>query len=158
MEVSTVVGYSIEGADERMESARVRAADADSKIVRVQNYMHLLEDAVRKAPGNAELAEELSRAQDGLQAASRLKQEAVRDMAEAEVSQSRAYLEKEQRDERQERITFRKLSQWQHAATYLLYFVMLMNVFITTFGISGSEQTVFGTSQLLRAKNVTSSH
>ncbi len=62
--------------------------------------------------------------------------------------QARAHLEKEQRDERQERVTFRKLSIWQHAATYLLYFVMLMNVFITTFGISGSEHNVFGASQL----------
>jgi len=42
-------------------------------------------------------------------------------------------------------VTFRKVSLWQHAATYLLYFVMLMNVFVTTFGISGSvHSSVFG--------------
>ena len=29
-----------------------------------------------------------------------------------------------------------RVSYWQHMATYLLYFVMLLNVFITTFGIS----------------------
>ena len=27
--------------------------------------------------------------------------------------------------------------------TYLLYFVMLMNIFVTTFGISGSAQDLF---------------
>jgi len=37
------------------------------------------------------------------------------------------------------------VSLWQHAATYLLYFVMLMNVFVTTFGISGGVHgSVFG--------------
>ena len=37
------------------------------------------------------------------------------------------------------------MSLWQHAATYLLYFVMLMNVFVTTFGISGGVHgSVFG--------------
>jgi len=43
---------------------------------------------------------------------------------------------KEQHEDRQERATFRRVSFWQHMATYLLYFVMLLNVFITTFGIS----------------------
>jgi len=33
-------------------------------------------------------------------------------------------------------LAVRKVSFWQHGATYLLYFVMLMNVFITTFGIT----------------------
>ena len=52
----------------------------------------------------------------------------------------------EQYEDRQERLAFRKISFWQHMATYLLYFVMLMNVFITTFGISGGRSdTVFAT-------------
>ena len=53
----------------------------------------------------------------------------------------------EQYEDRQERMAFRKVSFWQHMATYLLYFVMLMNVFITTFGISGGRhEGVFGTT------------
>jgi len=42
-------------------------------------------------------------------------------------------------EDRRERSTFGRIARWQHAATYLLYFVMLMNVFITTFGISGGK-------------------
>ena len=52
----------------------------------------------------------------------------------------------EQYEDKQERLAFRKVSFWQHMATYLLYFVMLMNVFVTTFGISGGRNDgVFAT-------------
>ncbi len=40
---------------------------------------------------------------------------------------------------REERVVYRKGTFWQHCATYLLYFIGLMNVFITTFGISGGH-------------------
>ncbi len=42
-------------------------------------------------------------------------------------------------DCREERVVYRKGTFWQHCATYLLYFIGLMNVFITTFGISGGH-------------------
>ena len=54
---------------------------------------------------------------------------------------------REVQEDGRERLTFRKVSFWQHLATYLLYFVMLMNVFVTTFGISGgAPHSVFGYS------------
>ena len=65
----------------------------------------------------------------------------------------------EQYEDKQERLAFRKVSFWQHMATYLLYFVMLMNIFVTTFGISGGRSdSVFATNNATRANwHVTSS-
>ena len=58
----------------------------------------------------------------------------------------------EQYEDKQERLAFRKVSFWQHMATYLLYFVMLMNIFVTTFGISGGRSdSVFATNNATRA-------
>jgi len=72
-----------------------------------------------------------------------VKKEADAERRAAEARQYHAFYARELAAARRERITFRKLSRWQHAATYLLYFVMLMNIFVTTFGISGSAQDLF---------------
>jgi len=57
--------------------------------------------------------------------------------------QRHAIFVREMEEDRMESTTFRKVALWQHVATYLLYFVMLMNVFVTTFGISGGSSSVF---------------
>ena len=134
----------LERADAAIELARVKSADADVRIVRAAGYVRVVEDALRKTTSgrNADLEAELSRARDDLSAAQREKAESEAEQRLAEAQRHRAVFVKEQRDELQERATFRKVSFWQHGATYLLYFVMLMNVFITTFGITAGPVVV----------------
>lgn len=127
----------LERADCHLESARVKVADAEMKIVRATNYVRVVEDAFKKTPGNSDLEEELVRARETLAAAMREREEGEAEQKLAEAQQRHACNVKEHHEDRRERLTFRKVSFWQHMATYLLYFVMLMNVFITTFGISG---------------------
>lgn len=127
----------LERADCHHESARVKVADADMKIIRATNYVKVVEDAFRKTPGNSDLEEELARARESLATAMREREEGEAEQKLAEAQQRHACNIKEHHEDRRERQTFRKVSFWQHMATYLLYFVMLMNVFITTFGISG---------------------
>jgi len=98
--------------------------------------VQVVEEALKKSPGNAELEGELARAREDLSMATREKDEAEAEQKLSEAQQHHAFFVKEQHEDRQERFTFRKVSFWQHMATYLLYFVMLLNVFITTFGIS----------------------
>jgi hypothetical protein len=132
-------GFALERADTGIEAARVKVATAEVRIVRAGNYVRVVEDALRRSPGSAELEEELGRAREELAASRREKDELEAEQRLAEALQRRAFFAKEQREDRRERATFRRMSRWQHAATYLLYFVMLMNVFVTTFGISGGQ-------------------
>jgi len=139
----------LERADAAIELARVKTADADVRIVRASGYVRVVEDALRKttpAGRNADLETELARARDDLAAAQREKAESEAEQRLAEAQRHRAVFVKERRDELQERATFRKVSFWQHGATYLLYFVMLMNVFITTFGITAGPVVVMPTA------------
>lgn len=132
----------IERADGRIEEAGIKAAESELRIVRGLAYVQRLEDSVRS--GGSGIQEELARAKEMLELARQEKQQAEAERKLAEAQQYQAFFAREQRDDRQERITFRKVSLWQHAATYLLYFIMLMNIFITTFGISGGIHGVFG--------------
>lgn len=56
----------LERADSNIEAARVRVADADVRIVRSTNYVKVVEDALKKTPGNQDLEEELAKAKDEL--------------------------------------------------------------------------------------------
>jgi len=145
----------LERADASIELARVKSADADVRIVRAAGYVRVVEDALRKtsAGRNADLEAELVRARDDLAAAQREKAESEAEHRLAEAQRHRAVYVKERRDEMQERTTFRKVSFWQHGATYLLYFVMLMNVFITTFGITAGPVVVAPQSKLATASS-----
>ena len=49
----------LEKADSNIEIAKVKVADADVKIVRALNYIKVVEDALKKSPGNPDLEEEL---------------------------------------------------------------------------------------------------
>ena len=98
--------------------------------------IQVVEEAAKKSPGNVDLDDEVVRAREDLCAALREKEEAEAEQKLSEAQQHHAFFVKEQHEDRQERMTFRRVSFWQHMATYLLYFVMLLNVFITTFGIS----------------------
>jgi len=136
----------LERADE-IETSRIKAADAELRIVRVGNYIRTLEEAVKRATDSggqtAGLNDELATLRAEYEAATGVKKEADAERRAAEERQYHAFYARELAAARRERVTFRKLSRWQHAATYLLYFVMLMNIFVTTFGISGSAQDLF---------------
>jgi len=123
-----------------------QVADAEVRIVRASNYVRVVEEALRKTPGgNVELEEELGRARDELASATRQREEGEAEQRLADALLQRSFGVREHAEDQLERLTFRKVSLWQHAATYLLYFVMLMNVFVTTFGISGGVHgSVFG--------------
>jgi len=123
-----------------------QVADAEVRIVRASNYVRVVEEALRKTPGgNVELEEELGRARDELASATRQREEGDAEQRLADALLQRSFGVRQHAEDQLERLTFRKVSLWQHAATYLLYFVMLMNVFITTFGISGGVHgSVFG--------------
>ena len=123
-----------------------KVADAEVRIVRASNYVRVVEEALRKTPGgNVELEEELGRARDELASATRQREEGEAEQRLADALLQRSFGVQEHAEDQLERLTFRKVSLWQHAATYLLYFVMLMNVFVTTFGISGGVHgSVFG--------------
>ena len=142
MESRLVSLFQLEQSDGNIEIARVKVADAEVKIIRSANYVKIVEDAFKKSPGNSDLEEELNRARDEMQAAVREREEGEAERKLAEAQQHHAFFLKEQQEDRQEKITFRKVSFWQHMATYLLYFIMLMNVFITTFGISGGTHNL----------------
>ena len=103
---------------------------------RLRRRRQVVEEALKKTPGNPDLEEELRKSRDEMSAALRDKGESEAAQRLSAAQQHHAFFVKEQFEDRQERVTFRKISFWQHMATYLLYFVMLMNIFITTFGIS----------------------
>lgn len=100
----------LERADSSIEITRVKSADADVRIVRAGNYVRLVEEALRRTPGNLDLEEELGKARDEVQAAVREKEEAEAEQKLAEAQQHHAFFLKEQFEDRQERSTFRKVS------------------------------------------------
>jgi len=122
----------LERADVEIETARIKAAEAELRIVRVGNYIRTLEEAARRAAadpagqaaaaGGGALGDELAALRAEHEAASSVKKEADAERRAAEARQSHAFYARELAAARRERVTFRKLSRWQHAATYLLYF------------------------------------
>lgn len=134
-------GVPVERSEANIEMARVKIADAEIKIIRSTNYVKIVEDAFSKSCNNADMQAELTRAKEELASATREKEEAEAEKKLGEAQKHHALFVEEQLEDRQEKVTFRKMAFWQHMATYLLYFVMLMNVFITTFGISGGNSS-----------------
>lgn len=132
----------LDRADFSAKDARMRSADACLSISTAAGYVKAVEEATKRCPGSSELREELARAQRALGAALQDKASAEADERLHEAQLNRAFCLKEIFEDQQEKKTFRKLSFWQHLATYLLYFVMLLNIFIATFGISSGAVVV----------------
>lgn len=132
----------LDRADFSAKDARMRSADACLSISTAAGYVKAVEEATRRCPGSSELREELARAQKALSSALQDKASAEADERLFEAQLNRAFCLKELFEDQQEKKTFRKLSFWQHLATYLLYFVMLLNIFIATFGISSGTTVV----------------
>ena len=69
----------------------------------------MVEEALKKTPGNPDLEEELSKSRDELGNSLREKEEAEAEQKLSEVQQHHAFFVKEQFEDRQERVTFRKV-------------------------------------------------
>lgn len=83
------------------------------------------------------LQDDLRRFKEELLTARRDREEAEAEVRLVEGRRQKAMLLAEQREARMERKTFRKLARWQQVALYILYFIGIMNVLITAFGVSG---------------------
>jgi hypothetical protein len=84
----------LERADSNIEIARVKCADAEVKIVRATNYLKVVEEALKKTPGNSDLEEELGKAREELRAAMHEKEEAEAEQKLSEAQQHHAFFVK----------------------------------------------------------------
>ena len=100
----------VEKADSNIEIAKVKVADAEVKIVRANNYIKVIEDALKKSPGNPDLEEELARAREEMNLANREKEEAEAEQKLSEAQQHHAFFIKEQWEDREERVVYRKVN------------------------------------------------
>lgn len=123
-----------------LEVTRMRLADMELSIIGTANYVATLETVVRRCPDISVLTEELERKRDELKSAIVERDETEMERRKAEARLQRTLLVERQTREKNAMVIFRTVSCWQRTAAYLLYFVMLMNVFITAFGISGSHR------------------
>ena len=84
----------LERADSNIEVARVKCADAEVKIVRASNYLKVVEEALKKTPGNTDLEEELAKAREELRSAMQEKEEAEAEQKLSEAQQHHAFFVK----------------------------------------------------------------
>lgn len=131
----------VERLDASIELALIKIADIELKTAQVSSYVSVLEEALRRSPGNAELRQELSRAKSNLGAAGRERYEAEVKRRTAEAQLRRALVVKRREEECEALKALRRICHWKQMATYALHVVMLMNILITTFGISGGSST-----------------
>ena len=134
---------SVDQLDADIEGARVGIANAVARIVRATNRVEELEELFRKNPaatrGDAELEDELRRSKAEMQASRREKEQWETELQLAESRRQQAIIARDQREDRDERRVFKTVMFWSHFTTYILYFICLMNIFITAFGIYGGS-------------------
>jgi len=84
-------------------------------------------------------AKELEEARRELVAALRMRDDAETDRKLAEMRDRRNTQLAELRDTHRHATLFVRVAAWQNVVTYLVYVIMLLNVIITTFGMSGED-------------------
>ena len=140
------------------ESA-VRVADIDFRIARARGRVDSLEGATKRGGGEEDGAtssggKELEEARRELVVALRMRDDAetdrklaeLRDRRNAQRDRRNAQLA-ELRDSHRHATLFVRVAAWQNVVTYLVYnvvtylvyVIMLLNVIITTFGMSGDD-------------------
>lgn len=144
----------VERLDASIEMALIQIADSELKTSQVSSYVRVLEEALQKSPGNAGLREELARAKSDLSTTGREKEETEARRRATEAQLNRALVVRRRDEECAALEAFQRVCYWQRIATYALYVVMVMNIFVTTFGISGGSGSVFVT----RPHHVVHSH
>lgn len=124
------------------ESA-VRVADIDFRIARARGRVDSLEGATKRggegSDGATTTAKELEEARRDLVVALRLRDDAETDRKLAEMRDRRNAQLAELRDSHRHATLFVRVAAWQNVVTYLVYVIMLLNVIITTFGMSGED-------------------
>lgn len=91
--------------------------------------------------------EEVTDTESAWAACRRQKETIEAELAALEARRQRAVAGLRAAEQVEERAVFRAIMCWQHFTMYVLYFVCLMNIFITAFGIyssSGGRGTEFG--------------
>ena len=126
------------------ESA-VRVADIDYRITRARSRVDSLESAAKRGGDCSNgataptTAKELEEARRELVAALRMRDDAETDRKLAEMRDRRNAQLAELRDSHRHATLFVRVAAWQNVVTYLVYVIMLLNVIITTFGMSGED-------------------
>lgn len=126
------------------ESA-VRVADIDFRIARARGRVDSLEGATKRggdgdgAATTTSAAKELEEARRDLVVALRMRDDAETDRKLAEMRDRRNAQLAELRDSHRHATLFVRVAAWQNVVTYLVYVIMLLNVIITTFGMSGED-------------------
>jgi len=131
------------------ESA-VRVADIDFRIARARGRVDSLEGATKRGSGGAlgvdgsdgatsSAAKQLDEARRELVVALRMRDDAETDRKLAEMRDRRNAQLSELRDSHRHATLFVRVAAWQNVVTYLVYVIMLLNVIITTFGMSGED-------------------
>ena len=126
------------------ESA-VRVADIDFRITRARGRVDSLEGAAKRGCDVSDGAsatttvKELEEARRELVAALRMRDDAETDRKLAEMRDRRNAQLAELRDTHRHAALFVRVAAWQNVVTYLVYVIMLLNVIITTFGMSGED-------------------
>lgn len=129
-------GMSVERNRLSFEQAKVKLTNAVTNVLRLTSDVEKLESDAKKQPNNSDIEKELASMRDSLQAAKREKDQADTEVQFADSRHKQALLLADEIDEKEEMATFKKIRWWQQLGLYMLYFITLMNVFVTAIGIS----------------------
>ena len=122
-----------------MEQAKVKLANAVSTILHLTGEIEKGEEEVKKIPRDKEAEKNLMELRVDMNIARREREQAEAELALAESCRKQAMTLTLEQEELDELASFRKIRSWQQVALYLLYFITLMNVFITAIGISAKR-------------------
>jgi len=116
------------------QSSAIRLADLEVQMTRVRTQVDSLEGATKRGMATAD---ELDAARRELVVISRLRDDAetTRKIIETRI-QREVFKSEFEESQRQTRL-FERVASWQNVITYLVYIIMLLNVVVTTFGMSG---------------------
>ena len=124
--------------DQSYESACMTLADCEVRLTRARARSEDLEKQAMKNPSSAvELTADLARWRREVDDIIRQREEAETQKRLCRLQRSRTQCEAERLDYQRHLVIFSTVARWQHLSTYLLYLTLIMNVVITTFGISG---------------------
>jgi hypothetical protein len=116
-------GTSVDVLDAEIDEARIRVAAASARLAQLATH-----------DGDYRQSDVL--------AARRDKEAAEAELTSVESRRQRVVVGQLAREDAEEKAIFRAIMFWQHFTMYVLYFVCLMNIFITAFGIYGGQSTI----------------
>jgi hypothetical protein len=118
------------------QSSAIRLADLEFQLTRVRTRVDSLEGAVKRGMATSS---ELDAARRELATVSRMRDDAETNRKLAEMRHRRQQLMCELEVNQRHATMFVRVASWQNVVTYLVYIIMLLNIVITTFGMSGDK-------------------